>query len=480
MTSSHRKAGPARRAKIVCTLGPAVASDEAVLELVELGMDVARLNFSHGHHEDHAAAYERVRKASDRVGRSVGVLADLQGPKIRIGRFSEAGTAWMKGERVCITTEGGAGDRLRISVSYAGLPGDVRPGDPLLVDDGNIVLEVQSVTGADVTCLVVEGGPVGDNKGLSLPAAQVNLPALSEKDLADLRFAVSLRADMIALSFVRGPEQAAELRQVLREHGAEEVGVIAKIERPQAVARLEEVLAAFDGIMVARGDLGVEMPLDEVPLIQKRAVRLARQAGKPVIVATQMLESMTVHGRPTRAEASDVANAVLDGADALMLSAETSLGAHPHAAVRTMSRIILTAEGEASGHAPAIGGSFETRSAAIARAAAQIASDVGACALVAFTQTGSTARRLARHRPITPLLAFTPDPLVRSQLSVSWGIETFVAQTVGTTDEMVDQVSSALRSLGRAEAGDRVVIVAGTPPGVTGTTNTIRVHRLSV
>ena len=332
-----------RRAKIVCTLGPATSGSGTITELVAAGLDVARLNMSHGDHETHRAAYQAVRAASDVSGRSVGVLVDLQGPKIRLGRFAAGSVTLAVGQEFTITGQDVPGDQGEVSVSYPGLAGDVQPGTHLLVDDGRVVLEVTAVQGERIRTRVLVGGPVSDHKGLNLPGVRVSVPALTSKDADDLRWALALRADMIALSFVQGPEDAEPPRKIMDEMGVR-LPLIAKIEKPQAVAALEEVVAAFDGIMVARGDLGVEYPLEQVPLVQKRAIKLARQAAKPVIVATQMLESMVSAPRPTRAEASDVANAVLDGADALMLSAETSVGAYPVGAVATMARIIEAAE----------------------------------------------------------------------------------------------------------------------------------------
>jgi pyruvate kinase len=440
-------------------------------------MDVARLNLSHGAHDEHAERYRWARQAGDETAHAVAVLADLQGPKIRLGSFVGGHASWAVGDQVVITTEDTPGTGQRVSTSYGGLPGDVHRGDSLLVDDGNLQLTVLDVNATDVTCRVVVGGPVSDHKGLSLPGVDLAVPALSDKDTADLRFALDLGVDLVALSFVRHPDDAEAVRAVVEATGST-ARVVAKIEKPQAVAHLPEIVAAFDGIMLARGDLGVETALEQVPLVQKRVIRLAREAGKPVIVATQMLESMITQARPTRAEVSDVATAVFDGADALMLSAETSVGANPRQAVLTMARIIEAAEGEAIGHFPPIVAHLATSSAALAAAAVEVALDLQACALVAFTQTGATARRLARHRPGCPILAFTPEPVVRSQLALTWGVETFIVPTVATTDEMVWQVDDALQQTGRASVGDRVVIVAGTPPGKPGTTNTVRVHRI--
>src|SRR5689334_22276991 len=340
-----------RRAKIVCTLGPATSSLEQITALVESGMDVARLNFSHGAHADHEKAYQLVREASDRTGHAVAILADLQGPKIRLGRFADGPHVWETGSRVCITVEDVEGTAERVSTTYKDLANDVRVGDRLLIDDGKVALSVVAVEGPDVWCLVTEGGEVSNNKGLSLPGVAVSVPALSDKDIEDLRFALHLSVDLIALSFVRSPSDVELVRDVMRQEDVY-VPVIAKLEKPEAVENLEAIVEAFDGVMVARGDLGVELPLEEVPLVQKRAVQAARERNKPVIVATQMLESMIESSRPTRAEASDVANAVLDGADAVMLSGETSVGKHPIAAVRTMERIIDAVESHGEIRAP--------------------------------------------------------------------------------------------------------------------------------
>ena len=332
-----------RRGKIVCTLGPATDSDETVKALVGAGMDVARLNFSHGEHRDHEMSYNRVRKAADATGRAVGILADLQGPKIRLGRFAEGETVWANGETVRITVEECAGTHDRVGTTYKNLAKDAEPGNRLLVDDGKVAVVVEHVDGDDVVCTVTEGGPVSNNKGLSMPGMAFSVPALSEKDISDLEFALRLGVDLIALSFVRSPVDIDAVHEVMDRVGRR-IPVIAKLEKPEAVENLEAIVLAFDAVMVARGDLGVELPLEQVPLVQKRAIQMARENAKPVIVATQMLESMIDNSRPTRAEASDVANAVLDGADAVMLSGETSVGRYPVDAVRTMARIICAVE----------------------------------------------------------------------------------------------------------------------------------------
>ncbi|MGH3544856.1 MAG: pyruvate kinase [Mycobacteriales bacterium] len=463
-----------RKAKIVCTMGPATATPERMRALVDAGMNVARLNFSHGSHEEHARMYQLVRDAARGSGQTVAVLADLQGPKIRLGRFATGSTVWETGETVTITVDDCSGDHDRVSTTYKHLAVEVQPGDRLLVDDGKVALEVLLVDGPDVRCMVTEGGPVSNNKGLSLPNVNLSVPALSEKDIADLKFALQLGADMIALSFVRTADEIKLVHQVMDELGVRRP-VLAKLEKPEAVHHLEQIVLAFDGLMVARGDLGVEMPLEEVPIVQKRAVQLCRENARPVIVATQMLESMIENSRPTRAEASDVANAVLDGADAVMLSGETSVGRFPVVTVRTMARIIESVE-NSDPSVPPLQHDPKTKGGAIAAAAKHIGEVIGAKALVAFTLTGDTVRRLSRHHTQLPILAFTPRADVRDQLMLSWGVQTFLTPEVEHTDEMVRQVDSLLRESGQVQPGDYVVIVAGSPPKTPGSTNALRVH----
>jgi pyruvate kinase len=450
--------------------------------LLEAGMDVARLNFSHGTHDDHQAAVHNLREAAEVVGKPLSILADLQGPKIRLGEFADPPVHWRTGDRIVITSDDITGTAERVSCTYRQLPAEVRPGDRLLIDDGKVSVEVIEVSGADIRCLVLEGGEVSNHKGVSLPNVAISAPALCDKDIADLRFALRLGVDLVALSFVRTAEDDKGVRDVM---AAEKVRrpVLAKLEKPEAVQALEPIVDAFDGLMVARGDLGVELPLEQVPLVQKRAVQLCRERAKPVIVATQMLESMLDNTRPTRAEASDVANAVIDGADAVMLSGETSVGKFPVLVVSTMSKIVESTE---SGQArlpqalrrPGLEHAPRTQGGAIAAAASQVARSIDAVALVAFTQTGDTVRRLARLHCELPLLAFTPDEAVRNQLCLSWGVEAFLAPLVRHTDEMFEQVDRAMLELGRGRRDDVVVIVAGSPPGTPGTTNTLRVHRL--
>jgi pyruvate kinase len=464
------------KAKIVCTLGPATSTPELLRQLIESGMDVARLNMSHGTHADHEKSYQMVREAADETGHGVAIFADLQGPKIRLATFADGPVELEEGERFTITTRDVEGTAEICGTTYAGLTGDVAAGDQILIDDGKVHLRVLEVAGDEVRTEVEVGGPVSNNKGINLPGAAVSVPALSEKDEEDLRWALRISVDFIALSFVRSGDDVTRVREIMREEDVM-LPVIAKIEKPQAIDNLDDVIRAFDGFMVARGDLGVEMPLEMVPLLQKRVVDQARRNAKPVIVATQMLESMITNPRPTRAEASDVANAVLDGADAVMLSGETSVGEYPLEAVRTMERIARTVEEQGSVVA-AIDWQPRTRGGVIAKAAAEVAERVGAQFLVAFTQSGDSARRLSRLRTHVPILAFTPEDKVRCQLAMTWGVETFKTEAVEHTDEMVRQVDDQLLKIGRVKEGELVVIIAGSPPGIAGSTNALRIHRM--
>jgi pyruvate kinase len=466
-----------RRAKIVCTLGPASSAPERLIELVAAGMDVARLNMSHGNHADHRRRYDLVRQASDETGHGVGIIADLQGPKIRLETFGDGKARLSEGDEFVITTRDVVGDATVCGTTYKGLPRDVAEGDPILVDDGKLRLRVVKVDDEDVTTRVEVGGKVSDHKGLNLPGVAVSVPALSEKDVEDLRWALRTSVDYVALSFVRSAADADDVRRVMEDEGIM-LPVIAKIEKPQAIDNLDEVVDAFDAFMVARGDLGVECPLEDVPFLQKRVIDKARRNAKPVIVATQMLESMISNPAPTRAEASDVANAVLDGADAVMLSGETSVGDYPIETVETMARIIESTEGHELTSMAAIDWQPLTRGGVIAKAAAEVAERMNAKYLVAFTQSGDSARRASRYRGRVPVLAFTPEAKVRSQLSMSWGVETFLTTPVEHTDEMVRQVDEALLEIGRVKLGDLVVLIAGSPPGIPGSTNALRIHRM--
>ncbi|MFV0427571.1 MAG: pyruvate kinase [Beutenbergiaceae bacterium] len=466
-----------RRAKIVCTLGPATSTPEQIRALVDAGMDVARINRSHGEADEHAAMVELVRQAAADSGRAVAVLVDLQGPKIRLGRFQEGRHELAVGDVFTITTEDVPGTKDLVSTTFKGLPQDVSPGDVILIDDGRVTVRVTSVDGPRVVTKVEVPGPVSNNKGLNLPGVAVNVPALSEKDAQDLRWGLRLGADFIALSFVRSAQDFDDVAAIMSEEGIR-VPVIAKIEKPQAVDNLDEIIAAFDGIMVARGDLGVELPLEQVPLVQKRAIEVAQRNAKPVIVATQVLESMISAPRPTRAEASDCANAVLDGADAVMLSGETSVGQFPVLCVETMARIIENTEEQGLERIAKVKVPPHTRGGVMTRAATSIAESLDARYLACFTQSGDSARRMSRLRSAIPLLAFTPLEAVRNQLALTWGTRGFIVPHVTHTDEMVSRMDQVLQDAGLVEVGDPVVVVAGLPPGVVGSTNSIRMHQI--
>ena len=466
-----------RRAKIVCTIGPAVESVEKIAELVDAGMNMARLNLSHGDHTEHQLRLDMVRAAAKKANKPVAVLVDLQGPKIRLARFADGPHELARGDIFTITTEEVEGTKERVGTTYKGLPGDCKAGDYILIDDGKVTVQVTKVSATEVETKVIQPGMVSNNKGLNLPGVAVSVPALSEKDKADLRWGLKAGADFIALSFVRSAADLKDVHAIMDEVGVR-IPVIAKIEKPQAVENLQEIVDAFDGIMVARGDLGVELPIEEVPMVQKRCITLARESAKPVIVATQMLDSMISNSRPTRAEATDCANAVLDGADALMLSGETSIGAFPIETVQTMARIIEHTENVALDQIPPLKHSPATKGGAITKAATEVGLIVGAKILVAFTQSGDSARRMSRLRSPIPMLAMTPDDGTYNRLSLSWGVEPMLTAVVNHTDEMVMQVDSLLIESKRVKLGDLVLIVAGSPPGIPGSINAMRVHKI--
>jgi pyruvate kinase len=466
-----------RRAKIVCTMGPAVESPEKVRELIAAGMNMARLNLSHGGYPEHQARLDRVREAAKEAGVPVAILVDLQGPKIRLARFKAGPHDLARGDIFTITTDEVEGKKERVGTTYKGLPGDCNPGDRILIDDGKVTVEVVEVKGNDVVTKVIEPGAVSNNKGINLPGVAVSVPALSEKDMDDLRWGLKAGADFIALSFVRSADDIVDVHRIMDEVGIR-IPVIAKIEKPQAVENLQGIVNAFDGIMVARGDLGVELPIEEVPLVQKHCIELAREAAKPVIVATQMLDSMITNSRPTRAEATDCANAVLDGADALMLSGETSVGEFAIEAVQTMARIISHTEQGGMDMIRPMKSSPKTKGGAITKAATEVGAIVGAKYLVTFTQSGDSARRTARLRSPIPILAFTPEVGTYNRMALDWGVEPELTPMVKHTDEMVMQADALLLQSGRCKAGELVVIVAGSPPGIPGSTNAMRVHRV--
>jgi pyruvate kinase len=433
------------------------------------------MNLSHGSYEVHEGVYRNVREAADASGRAVGVLVDLQGPKIRLGRFADGPHELAEGDIFTITTEDVLGTKELVGTTFKGLPGDVHAGDFLLIDDGKVRVQVIDTDGVRVRTRVVVAGMVSNNKGINLPGVAVNVPALSEKDEADLRWGLALGADLIALSFVRSPDDLIRVHEIMDDFGRR-VPVIAKIEKPQAVEHLEAIIDTFDGVMVARGDLGVELPLEQVPIVQKQACEIARRLAKPVIVATQMLESMISSPVPTRAETSDVANAVLDGADAVMLSGETSVGEYPVITVSTMARIVSSTEEHGLERILPLGTKPRTQGGAITLAAAEVADFVDAKFLCVFTESGDSVRRMVRLRSKIPVLAFTPEPGIRSRLALSWGVETFLVPRVTTTDELMHQVDDVLLGIDRCNRGDKVVVIAGSPPGISGSTNDMRVH----
>jgi len=466
-----------RNAKIVCTIGPATSSLENMRKLVAAGMDVARINRSHGSAAEHEAVYANVRQAAAEAGRNVAVLVDLQGPKIRLEKFAAGPHDLAVGDVFTITTRDVVGTKDICGTTFKGLPGDCHIGDSLLIDDGKVRLEVTGVTDTDVVTTVVVPGPVSNNKGINLPGVAVSVPALSEKDEDDLRWGLAIGADFIALSFVRSAEDYEDVARIMAEEGRV-VPVIAKVEKPQAVDNLEEIVDAFDGVMVARGDLGVELPLEDVPLVQKRAIELCRASAKPVIVATQVLESMTHSPVPTRAETSDCANAILDGTDAVMLSGETSVGDFPFITVETMARIIRNTEEKGFTRIAPFLTTPKTRGGAITHAAAEVAEVLDVKYIVTFTQSGDSALRMSRLRPKTPMIAFTPDAHTQKRLALSWGVNAELVDHVESTDEMVNLVDKFLKDSGRVVDGDYVVVVSGTPVGVPGTTNSFFVHKV--
>jgi len=466
-----------RRAKIVATLGPASSSYDQLRVLIEAGVDVARMNLSHGSYDVHEQIYRDVRRAASDLDKPVGVFIDLQGPKIRLTKFKDGPVLLEKGATFRITTDDIDGDVNICGTTFKGLPGDVNVGDFLLIDDGKVKLRAVEVNDTTVTTIVEVPGQVSNNKGINLPGVAVNVPALSEKDEDDLRWGLKLGVDMVALSFVRNSSDIERVQEIMREVGRK-IPVIAKIEKPQAVENLEEIIDAFDAIMVARGDLGVELPLEQVPIVQKRAVELARRWAKPVIVATQMLESMISSSIPTRAETSDVANAVLDGADALMLSGETSVGSFPAEAVATMAKIIQSTEENGLSRIPDLGTKPHTQGGAVSFAAMEIAELLGSKYVCVFTEGGDSLRRISRLRSAVPVLSFTPNVQTARELSLVWGSKTYIVPKVMHTDAMFEQVDKSVLEQGMCKIGDEVVVVAGTPPGVSGSTNTLRVHKV--
>ncbi|MCX5970575.1 MAG: pyruvate kinase [Coprothermobacterota bacterium] len=469
-----------RRTKIVATLGPASDSEETLRGLIRGGVDVVRLNFSHGCVEEHQARLELVRRLAAEEGRAVAILQDLQGPKIRTGRLVGGGPVQLvEGASLILISQQLDGTAERVSTSYPALPDDVKPGDRILVDDGLLELRVAAVAGGEVRTEVVHGGPLGEHKGINLPGVAVSAPALGEKDLGDLALGLRMGVDYVALSFVRQAEDLRGLRRVIEAAGCD-TPIIAKLEKPEALTQLEEILEACEGVMVARGDLGVELSPEAVPIAQKRIIEAANRAAKPVITATQMLESMIDHPRPTRAEASDVANAIFDGTGALMLSGETAVGRFPLETIRTMNAIACQAEGELNhwGHRWARDSHTDQTAQAVAHAAVDLAEDLAASLIVAFTRGGATARYLAQLRPAVPILAFTPRPETYRRLALYWGVVPLCCVEVRGLEEMLAEVEQRVLGGGYAQPGQRIVLTGGLPVGSAAATNFLRVHTL--
>ncbi len=477
-----------RRTKIVCTIGPATSSEERLEQLIRAGMNVARVNFSHGTQPEHALVIERIRTTSARLGHAIAILQDLQGPKIRTGTL-EGGqpVLLVDGARVTITTRDVEGNAETISTTYKQLPQDVKEGDRILLDDGLLELRVLGSDATEVECLVVHGGPLKEHKGINLPGVAVSAPALTEKDRDDLKFGVSQGVDYVALSFVRRPEDLLEARALIRQLQVEKVGeraqvsipLIAKLEKPEAVARLDEILDVVDGVMVARGDLGVEMPPEKVPLIQKRIIAACNDRGLPVITATQMLESMITHPRPTRAEASDVANAIFDGTDALMLSAETATGSYPIEAVQMMVRIAQETEADPrSARQPQC--QYLTPAHAVSHAARALAEEASVQAIVVFTRSGASAHLISTDRPRTPILAYTPSEYVYRQLALWWGVWPHRIDLQETTEELIARVDHRLQEDNLVSRGEHVVIMGGLPVASQARTNFVKLQPVGV
>ena len=467
-----------RKGKIICTMGPASREEPTLGRLVEAGMDVARLNFSHGTHADHLDAIGAVRKAAEVAGRPIGILLDLQGPKIRVGKIEGGKVKLDTGAETMITVEQVEGNAQRFSCSYEGLSEDVSLGDPILINDGAIRLEVIAIIGKELRCRVVVGGLLSDHKGINLPGTPVSIPALTPKDIEDLKFGLEHEVDYLAMSFVRS---ADDIRLIKRY--APTTPIIAKLQKPQAVDRVDEIAQLAEGVMVARGDLGVEMPLERVPLIQKSTIERTNYYGKIAIVATQMLESMIVSPQPTRAEVSDVANAVLDGADAVMLSAETATGAWPVQAVETMARIVKEVEGSAryQGMPEAILDRGEsTFATAVAKACAAAAGQLGIGTICVYTRTGETARQIAEYRPQARIVAFTASEVAYRRMALYWGVTARrVNKPFETTDEMIASIAQSLVGAGEAMRGEAIVIASAVPPNrQTFGASMMQIHRL--
>jgi len=467
-----------RKTKIVCTLGPATSSEDMVSKLIEAGMNVARLNFSHGTYEEFKQSIALIRDVSRRLKQPVAILQDLQGPKLRINTFKTGKVQLKKGDPFSITTDSIIGNKRRVATSYKQLPQDVYPGDKILLDDGLIQLKVTDVQSNQVICEIIEGGELSDHKGINLPNVNISQPSITEKDCEDLLFGIEQGVDLVAISFVRSADDIRKVKNIIAEKNSD-IQVIAKLEKPEAINKLDDILTIADGVMVARGDLGVEMPLEKVPPLQKKIIRLALQKGKPVITATQMLESMRFYSRPTRAEVSDVANAIFDSSDAVMLSAETAVGKYPIETVRTMAKIIKEAEQVADRFTPQYllqKDKTQSIADAISHSACEAAEQLRAKAIVSFTTSGFTARMVAKYRPNTSIIAFTPSDIVQRQLNLIWGVLPIKMDFLHSTQEIVNLAEQILLAEKIVKPDDVIVVLLGVPVFERGTTNLMKLH----
>ncbi len=467
-----------RKTKIVCTLGPASNDKETLLEMAEKGMDVARFNFSHGDHQEHKHRMDLIKEIEQEINRPLGIMLDTKGPEIRTGDLAEGEVELKQDDKIILTTEKVEGTAEKVTVQYQGLPEDLKPGNMILVDDGLIELEVEEIEGSEVFCRIVNGGTLGSRKGVNLPGVNVQLPALTDKDRKDIHFGVEQGVHFVAASFVRKASDVIEIRKLLEEAGAEDTKIIPKIENEEGVENIDDIIEVSDGIMVARGDLGVEIPAERVPIIQKQLIRKCNEAAIPVITATQMLDSMIRNPRPTRAEASDVANAIFDGTDAIMLSGESAAGKYPVRSVETMARIARETEDSIS-YTRKIAGikepSSNTATEAISYASCETAVNLEAQAIITATGSGLTARKVAKYRPPIKIVAVTPNARVQHFLTLSWGVYPLVSAVTDSTDEMIENATQVALERGLVKDGDMVIITAGAPVGIPGTTNLIKV-----
>jgi pyruvate kinase len=470
-----------RKTKIVCTIGPASESVENLTKLVNAGMNVMRLNFSHGDFEEHGGRITNIREVTKNTGKNVAILLDTKGPEIRTGKLKVEPIELVQDETIILTTEEILGDKDRISITYDNLPNDVSVGSTILIDDGLIGLTVTDIKGTEIHCHIVNGGTIKSKRGVNVPGVKITLPGITEKDANDIVFGIEQGVDFIAASFVRKASDVLEIRELLEKHNASHIQIISKIENQEGVDNLDEILEVSDGLMVARGDLGVEIPAEEVPLVQKAMIKKCNRVGKPVITATQMLDSMQRNPRPTRAEASDVANAIFDGTDAIMLSGESAAGKYPEESVKTMARIAERAESALEYREIFLKQSQAQQTSvteAISQAVANSALDLDAKAIVTATESGYTARMVSKYRPKAPIIAVTTNPQVIRRLMLIWGVIPVLGKEAANTDEMIEQAIDSSVNAGLVNVGDLVVITAGVPVGRTGTTNLIKVHHV--